>query len=310
MNGLWSTWFEHTRPLDFSWETLIFGPGKRIISFLLNATINTIPSPFLLRLLNQQKSAKCKLCSNSNCNTSHILAGCHVALTSKRYTWRHDSVLMTLKPELENRVNSQNKLPLCNNISGKHAPISSSFIKAGSKATSSVSNSIDRNILSTANDWKLLVDFDHNNIVFPPEILSTDQRPDIIIWSRNTKMVLLIELTVPADENIQAANIRKKARYEKLSHEINSVNSGWNTKIITIEVGARGFVAKSMNSCLRKLGFTTHSSSLICKRISLVVARCSHHIWANRNNKKWNMRPFLEPYTHADDCYGIDEEIA
>ena len=146
--------------------------------------------------------------------------------------------------------------------------------------------------------------------MFPPEILSTDQRPDIIIWSRNTKMVLLIELTVPADENIQAANIRKKARYEKLSHEINSVNSGWNTKIITIEVGVRGFVAKSMNSCLRKLGFTTHSSSLICKRISLVVARCSHHIWANHNNKKWNMRPLLEPYAHADDCYGIDEEIA
>ena len=58
-------------------------------------------------------------------------------------------------------------------------------------------------------------------------------------------MVLLIELTVPADENIQAAQIRKKARYDELSREINSVSS-WNTKIITIEVGARGFVGKSI----------------------------------------------------------------
>jgi hypothetical protein len=210
MQGLWTTWFEHTRPLDFSWKTLIFGPGKRIISFLLNATINSIPSPFLLRLMNQQKSAKCKLCSNSNCNTSHILAGCNVALTSKRYTWRHDSVLLTLKPELENRVNSQNKLPIRDDNFVKPIHISNSFIKAGSNTTSTVSKSSDRNILSTANDWKLLVDFDHDHIVFPPEILSTDQRPDIIIWSRNTKMVLLIELTVPADENIQAAQIRKK----------------------------------------------------------------------------------------------------
>lgn len=307
MQGLWTTWFEHTRPLDFSWKTLIFGPGKRIISFLLNATINSIPSPFLLRLMNQQKSAKCKLCSNSNCNTSHILAGCNVALTSKRYTWRHDSVLLTLKPELENRVSLQNKSPIRDNDFVKPIHISNSFIKAGSNTTSTVSKSIDRNILSTANDWKLLVDFDHDRIVFPPEILSTDQRPDITIWSRNTKMVLLIELTVPADENIQAAQIRKKARYDKLSREINSVSS-WNTKIITIEVGARGFVGKSMNSCLRKLGFTAHSSSFICKKISLVVARCSHHIWANRNNKKWNMRPLLEPYTHTDDHSGTDEE--
>ena len=212
-----------------------------------------------------------------------------------------------LKPELENRVNSQNKSPIRDNNFVKPIHISNSFIKAGSNTTSTVSKSIDRNILSTANDWKLLVDFDHDHIVFPPEILSTDQRPDIIIWSRKTKMVLLIELTVPADENIQAAQIRKKARYDELSREINSVSS-WNTKIITIEVGARGFVGKSMNSCLRKLGSTAHSSSCICKRISLVVARCSHHIWANRDNKKWNMRPLLEPYTHTDDHSGTDEE--
>ena len=123
--------------------------------------------------------------------------------------------------------------------------------------------------------------------MFPPEILSTDQRPDITIWSRNTKVVLLIELTVPADENIQAAQIRKKASYDELSREINSVSS-WNTKIITIEVG---FVGKSMNSCLRKLGF-------ICKRISLVVARCSNHIGANRKQKMEHEASFrtLHPY--------------
>jgi hypothetical protein len=50
MQGVWTTWFEHTNPLDFSWKTLIFGPGKRIISFLLNASINSLPSKFLLNL--------------------------------------------------------------------------------------------------------------------------------------------------------------------------------------------------------------------------------------------------------------------
>ena len=306
MHGLWTTWFEHTRPLDFSWKTLIFGPGKRIISFLLNATINTVSSPYLRHLMGLDTSAKCKLCAISNCNTSHILAGCSVALISKRYTWRHDSVLLTLKPELEKRIESQNNSHINDDSFIKPPPITSSFVMADSKTTlpNPSSKTSDRNILSNANDWKLLVDFDHDNIVFPPEIFSTDQRPDIVIWSKKVRMVLLIELTVPADENILAAQVRKRARYEQLSIDMKEVNN-WNSKIITVEVGARGFVAKSMNSCLRQIGFTAQSASFVCKEISLIVARCSHHIWACRYNKNWQWKPLLEPFTPTDTVFDI-----
>jgi beta-lactamase class D len=132
-------------------------------------------------------------------------------------------------------------------------------------------------------------------LVFPPEICSTDKRPDIIIWSQCRRMVLLIELTVPADENIVAAQIRKTARYQELSDLMKSVNN-WNSKIITIEVGARGFVAKSMNFFLRSIGFSNKESSSICKSVSMIVARCSHHIFANRNNTSWRKGPLLIPY--------------
>ena len=110
----------------------------------------------------------------------------------------------------------------------------------------------------------------------------------------------------PADENILTAQVRKRTRYEQLSIDMKEVNN-WNSKIITVEVGARGFVAKSMNSCLLQIGFTAHSASSICKKISLVVARCSYHIWVCRYNKKWQWKPLLETFTPTDTVGDIKE---
>jgi hypothetical protein len=297
MQGLWSTWFEHTNPLDFSWKTLIFGPGKTIIKFLLNATINALPSPYLRQLMGYQESSRCNLCNEKKCNTSHILSGCYQALVTKRYTWRHDSVLLTLLPELEKRIANHNKSYIDSNVSTAPVPISSSFVKSGNNTTPKVVNKapLKQNSLYGADDWQLIIDFEHNKLVFPPEIYSTELRPDIVIWSLKLRMVLLVELTVPAEENIQAAQIRKTARYQNLATMMKSTNS-WNSRIVTIEAGARGFVAKSMNSFLRSIGFTRYESSSICKSISLIVARCSHHIFCQRNNKFWQKRPLLEPY--------------
>lgn len=145
-------------------------------------------------------------------------------------------------------------------------------------------------------------------MVFPPEICSTDLRPDILIWSTQLKQVFMIELTVPADENIEAAEIRKTARYQELAQLMKTVNN-WNSKIITIEVGARAFVARSMNSCLRSLGFTPRAASSLCKDVSQVVARCSHNIYQNRENKKWKMPPLLVPYNSSIGSDNTDVDL-
>ena len=50
----------------------------------------------------------------------------------------------------------------------------------------------------------------------------TMQRSDILIINTNTTptSVLLVELTVPFTRNIEAANIRKRQRYENLASDI------------------------------------------------------------------------------------------
>lgn len=296
MQGIWTVWSENTHPLDFSWNTIIYGPGKCIIAFLLNATINTLPSKYLLCLLGYRTNSRCPLCKNNNCNVSHVLSGCRFSLISKRYTWRHDSVLLTIYSTLKSHITNHN--------TKKVLPISTlrsiSFIPAGtSSAPTNKTNHVHRHhLLSEANDWQLLVDLNHK-LVFPPEIFSTNQRPDIVIWSIKTKKVLLVELTVPCDENIETAQIRKTGRYTQLSSDINSTTD-WNSTIITIEVGARGFVARTMSSFFRRIGFSTHSASALCKSISLVTARCSHHIWLHRDNKNWNSGALLTPDENAN----------
>ena len=62
-----------------------------------------------------------------------------------------------------------------------------------------------KSLFSGSTDWRLLVDYTDLNIVLPPEIVATSQRPDIVIWSTALKKVIMIELTCPAEEGIVIA---------------------------------------------------------------------------------------------------------
>ena len=143
-----------------------------------------------------------------------------------------------------------------------------------------------QHLLSHANDWKILLDLHHLPIIFPTKICGvTDQRPDIVIWSTNSKTVLLLELTSPCEEAMVSANIRKSARYVSLSDLIEL--NGWKCSIFPFEVCARGFVGRSTYYMLRKIGFSPHAASKACQDCSLTAAFCSYSIWNHRKNKQW-----------------------
>jgi len=63
---------------------------------------------------------------------------------------------------------------------------------------------------------------------------------------------------------------------------------------MTIEVGARGFVGKSLWNCLGKLGFSHSASTKICKSVSLIAAKCSYAIYLASKSRSWDaQRPLL-----------------
>ena len=54
----------------------------------------------------------------------------------------------------------------------------------------------------------------------------TSKRPDMVVWCKERKVVHLIELTCPHEDNVDAAKVRKDERYEALVRECNK-DAGW-----------------------------------------------------------------------------------
>ena len=59
-----------------------------------------------------------------------------------------------------------------------------------------------------------------------------------------SRVVVLIELTCPAEEGMGAAQLRKETKYSALLDSINATNV-WKASLWTLEIGARGLVGLS-----------------------------------------------------------------
>ena len=100
-----------------------------------------------------------------------------------------------------------------------------------------------------------------------------------------SERVIIIELTVPAEENIANAHHRKTVKYEALV--ASCLSRGWKTTFIAIEVGCKGFVGFSTVKCCKMLGMSKHSISQLVKLLSKVALRCSYLIYLSRKNRDW-----------------------
>ena len=58
--------------------------------------------------------------------------------------------------------------------------------------------------LDLTRDWELMVDT-HVRLVIPDDIVKTKQRPDIVLFSRVSRRIIFIELTVPWEEAVEEA---------------------------------------------------------------------------------------------------------
>ena len=93
-------------------------------------------------------------------------------------------------------------------------------------------------LLNGASDWKVSADL-KTSLQFPVHIIQTEKQTDIVTWSDSKKSVILIELTVPWEENRKEAHEQKKNRYETLRTDC--VEKGWICHVIP-EVSCSGFL--------------------------------------------------------------------
>ena len=131
---------------------------------------NQLRSADMLKLWGYIESAACKLCAAPQCTLHHIISNCHHSLNQGRYTWRHDSVLLNIKNSLEDLLPTfNNRKPVIFEVARDfHA----SFVREG-QTRKLPRTAPRRGLLDYANDWKMLVGFKHDPIVFPPMICPT-----------------------------------------------------------------------------------------------------------------------------------------
>ena len=119
---------------------------------------------------------------------------------------------------------------------------------------------------------------------FPPEIATTDLRPDLVLFSSQKREVVIIELTVCYELSFQKAQERKESKYFDLVEEAES--NHYKADLITLQVGSRGIIDSNSFLPLRnyaKVKPTVWKEFL--RVIAATVIMGSFKIWVNRNHQ-------------------------
>ena len=75
----------------------------------------------------------------------------------------------------------------------------------------------------------------------------------------------------PWEENVEEAHERKKLKYDKLLESCRP--KGWRANCIPIEVGARGFIARSLSKAFTDIGIVGARKRKALKSITEIVER-------------------------------------
>ena len=95
---------------DVLWKSTMFQLKSGTLKFMMNASIDTLPTPANLARWKYTSSNKCKLCGNKG-TTNHILNCCKVMLDSARYTWRHNNIVHFIVTNVDSRFKVYSDLP-------------------------------------------------------------------------------------------------------------------------------------------------------------------------------------------------------
>ena len=173
-----------------------------------------------------------------------------------RYLWRHNNVLKIILELLQNSISYRNKsIQIFSDLKG--------LLVCGG--------------------------------TIPPSIISTSQKPDIVVLEPSTKKITIIELTVPFETNIDTAHARKVDKYASLVNDIR--DAGYHCSSIMIEVGSRGLITKDnrarLEDIIKKLKCDCKYAKLR-DDITKSVLTSSYSIFCARKEPEWNLNDVCE----------------
>ena len=272
MQGDWVSW-QGVMERDLSWNTALYR-----LKFLLQGMSRVAPSPDHLRRMNYIADDRCPLCAHPRCDLLHIESYCGVALEQGRYTWRHNEVLRPLHHFIGLRARAVKKPAVAK-------PRVMVFVKEGEARRQPSERKKTPALLDAACDWHITVDLPEFSYRFPVSVAVTGKRPDLVLWSVSLKLIILIELTVPAERNVMQAYDRKLQRYGGPGGlEGDCRDAGWAVELMPMEVGTLGFISQSTVRACKKLGAWSNE---LRRALEDVALRASYVLFLERKSPGW-----------------------
>ena len=177
-------------------------------------------------------------------------------------------------------------------VDAKGRPVLIEFRKAGSvdkHRRKKKKGKPKRGWMWRAADWECKFDLaapgsdEGSRLVFPEVVCATDLEPDGYLISKSSRSVVVVEMTVPWEENVNGWHRKKTKKYEDIRRDASKRN--WKVYLLVLEVGVRGVVPRTFMDGLRKVGMEWPN---IKKLVNLVVdtaRRSSYVIFINRFKK-------------------------
>ena len=139
-----------------------------------------------------------------------------------------------------------------------------------STAQSALQNcSVGSSILGGTTGWNIELDLGKRRVF--PDVVQTTLRPDIVLWSKTGKKLIVIELTVPWETRCEEAYERKKAKYTELLDLCKE--KGWRTWLFPVEVCVRGFCSYSVCRRMTAVGTSDRDKKRAIQRSSRTSAK-------------------------------------
>ena len=153
-------------------------------------------------------------------------------------------------------------------------------------------------ILLQANDWAFLYDLE-GQLQFPIEAAVTSLRPDVVLFSHSSKTTVLLELTVPQEENVHQAHDRKTTKYSALVTACEE--NGFKTHMFALEVGCLGYCPHSFLHCFEALGLPKLAARQIRSEASKTALRSLYVLFLHRGMLTCSVKLFFtELYARRD----------
>ena len=134
----------------------------------------------------------------------------------------------------------------------------------------------------------------YSSNTLPSDIISSNQRPDIVVVNRRQMTIALIELSVCWDLNTETAHQRKIARYTDLQTDLQA--RGYKTILSCYEIGALGHITeRNITTLTNTLSFlkVKYKKAPLIDAMSITALTGSFAIFRAHTQPVWDNPPLL-----------------